>query len=456
MDLVARLKLLRQPWILTILLITAMPLLPEYVAPLLAIGALAAACRDARRHHRRCTTGPLGKVMLVYILFLAVGIRYTDNLFSVAYTALFWAVIYLAYIALHTVLTSRDRLDVALLGISASAGAVGLVACVQYAMRTLFGFAGHLQLWYRLDTLVYRLSPTPVNLEVVGDRACSTFGNPNIMAEYLIMVIPFVTLFAFSGERTRSRLFSRGCLLFAVAGVWFSFSRGSYLALLGMAAIWAIANIQRISLAFLAAFSALALTPTAVMDRLLSINRVKDSAPVQLGNQLVVPPAGGDKAISERFQVWSACLENFLEHPLLGLGAGVGNSGDMLTAAGLKNVPHAHNIVLQLATEGGLVALGIFLTAGLGVLRTGIRLIRRDRRTARAGAAVLAFAVGFCVVGMVDFPLFTPKLVGTFLMVLALVDTAGRLRPTGSVSPLLQKPTHSRFKCTQPADSVHR
>lgn len=449
MDMATRFRAIRQPWVITVGLVSLMPLMPEYCAPVLAIAAMVAACRDAHRQKRPLTIGLLGKIMLVYLLYLAIGLLYSDNKGSALYTWLMWGVMLTGYIALHTVLINRHRLDIALLGISAAAGGVGAIACVQYAMRVLFGFSGHLQLWYPLDKFLYQFFPVSVNLEVVGDRACSTFSNPNIMAEYLIMAIPFVTLFAFTGQHTRARLFSRGCLLFAVAGIWFSFSRGSYLALLAMAAIWTIANIQRISLVFLAAFSALALTPTAVVDRLFSINRVKESAPVQMGSQLVAPSGGGDKAISERFQVWIACLENFLEHPLLGLGGGVGNSGNMLTAAGLKNVPHAHNIVLQLLVEGGLVGLAIFGVAGVCVLRTGIRLLRRNRKNARIGAAVLAFTVGFCVMGMVDFPLFTPKLVGMFLLMLALVDTTGRLGLAQSASPLIETVTLSRFRFAQ-------
>lgn len=428
-----------EPWIIAVILTALLPLFPEYIAPFLGIGALIAAYRDAKKRRQLFTVGPLGKIMLVYLLFLSVGILYSRNALSAFSAWLMWGVMLTVYVTLHTVLTSRERVDIALFALSTSAGCVGAIACIQYVLRTVFGFSGYLQLWHPLDVLVYRLSPLPVNMEVVGDRACATFNNPNIMAEYLIMAIPFIALYAFNGGRTKARLFSRGCLVLAVCGVSFSFARGSYLALLAIAAVFAIANIRRIALAFLAAFSALALTPPAVFDRLFSISRVKKSVPSSMTDPAaaahLIAAAGADKAISERFQVWQACLQSFFDHPLLGIGAGVGNTNSMLLAHSL-NVPHAHNVVLQLLVEGGIVGLGIFAVAGLKALQTSVRLTRKPGPSRTVGIAALAFLAGFGVNSMVEFPFFTPKLIGVFLLALALFDSAGRLYLEQPASPL--------------------
>lgn len=429
-----------EPWFITVVLAALLPLLPEYIAPFLGVGALVCAYRDARRHQRVFTIGPLGKLMLVYLLFLSVGILYSHNAMSAFTSWLMWAAMLTAYVALHTVLTDRRRMDVALFGVSVAAGGVGGIACIQYFLRIACGFNGHLQLWYPLDTLVYQLSPVGINMEVVGNRACSTFTNPNIMAEYLVAVIPFVALYAFNRQRSRSRMIARGCLILAVGGVFFSFSRGCYLALLAIGCVFAVANVHRLWLAFLSGFAVVALTPQAVIDRLFSIQKVKRSvAPPTMTTAptaAAMAAVGADKAINERFQVWHACLQSFFDHPLLGIGAGTGNTNAMLLSHGL-NVPHAHNIVLQLLVEGGIVGLGIFAVAGFKALQTSVRLARHSGESRRSGVAILAFLAAFCVSGMVEFPLFTPKLVGVFLLALALVDGAGRLYLAQSASALV-------------------
>ncbi len=429
----------REPWIVSIILVALLPLFPEYFAPFLSIGALVAAYQDAKRQSRSFTVGPLGKIMLVYLLFLAFGILYSRNASSAFFSWVMWGSMLTSYVALHTVLTSRQRMDTALLGISAAAGGVGAIACIQYFIRIFFGFSGHLQIWYPLDSLLYRLSPLAVNLEVTGDRACSTFTNPNILSQYLVMAIPFVALYAFGGKRDKTRLFSRVCLMLAVSGVAFSFSRGSYLAVLAIAAVFALANVRRIKLVVLAAFSTAVLTPPAVLERLFSIQKTKDSAP-PLGSALdaagmLITAPGADKAISERFQIWYLCLQSFLEHPLVGIGSGVENTAAMLLA-GSVNAPHAHNIVLQLLVEGGIFGLGIFLFAGFKALQTGVRLTRKTGEARHIGVTSLAFMAGFCVNSMVEYPFFTPKLIGMFLLVLALADSAGRLYLEQTESPL--------------------
>ena len=52
------------------------------------------------------------------------------------------------------------------------------------------------------------------------------------------------------------------------------------------------------------------------------------------------------------------------------------------------------------------------------------------------GVVFLAFTAAFCMDGMVDFPLLTPKLVGVFLMVLALGDAAMKLYLDRELQPL--------------------
>lgn len=53
---------LSQPWLLALLMVAVIPLFPEYIAPLLAIGAVIAANADAKRRGRVLSVGPIGKL----------------------------------------------------------------------------------------------------------------------------------------------------------------------------------------------------------------------------------------------------------------------------------------------------------------------------------------------------------------------------------------------------------
>ena len=62
-----------QPWLMTVLLVALIPLFPEYVAPFLAGGSLVTAIVDARLHRRELSLGLLGKLLLLYMAYMAVG-----------------------------------------------------------------------------------------------------------------------------------------------------------------------------------------------------------------------------------------------------------------------------------------------------------------------------------------------------------------------------------------------
>ena len=129
-----------------------------------------------------------------------------------------------------------------------------------------------------------------------------------------------------------------------------------------------------------------------------------------------------DASIAERLSIWMAGLEEIGRHWLLGIGAGVENSWQMLLGHGI-NAPHMHNLSLQLLVEGGIIALILILYMGWRLLFKGIGLVRRSHELRFSGITILAFALGFAVEGLVDFPFLTPKLVGIFLMTLALVES---------------------------------
>lgn len=254
-------KTLSQPWLLSLLMVAVIPLFPEYIAPLLAIGAVVAANADAKRRGRVLSVGPIGKLLLIFMLYTAFGVLYSKHPFNSFATFLMWMVMFLAYLSMATVLTNRHRFDTALFCISVIAGIVGLVGLFQYALNCLAGIRVPNQFWGWIDNIVLEWIPMDINIQIREMRFSSTFTNPNIVGEYLVMVVPFVVYYAFGGKRTGVRLLCRFCLLFAVCGIAFSFSRGSYLGLLVIVLILCITNAKRIVPFLLSLISLLILIP---------------------------------------------------------------------------------------------------------------------------------------------------------------------------------------------------
>ncbi len=393
-----------QAWLWSLLCVMFIPLFPQYITPFLSIAALLFACRDARRNHRRVRVGAAGKVVIAYLCFMTVHMLWaTERMIGLAFLTI-WITVFAAYLALTTILVTRRRLETALFSLSLIVGLIGLLAVVQYVLVGVCGITQMpLQVWDVVDEKVYGLTGLPINLHSLGVRPAATFPNPNMMAQFLLSAVPFVAAYGFAGQRSAAKILSRLALLFAVGGVFVSFSRGAYLALGAIAVVMCIANIRRLVPILMVGFSVLLLLPEAIYARLSTIG---DAA---------------DLAINERFEVWGVTMQAVLERPLFGHGIGIGTIWPRLYECGFS-APHAHNLFLEFFVEGGFLGLILLLFLLWKLFRTGFELIIHAPKTRMYGAAVIAFVGGLCVCGMVDQPLFAPGVIAMFMTAIAFAD----------------------------------
>lgn len=390
------------PYTLSILMLAVIPLLPEYFAPVLAIASLFAAYQDARSRGG-IRIGVLGKLLLLYIAHMSLGVLYSAHRGNSFATVLMWVIMFFVYLTLSTVLTSRKRLRIALFFVAAATGMVGLIACGQYVLRNILGFSSlPNQFWLLLDEFFYEHFPMSIDLMMGADRASGTFNNPNILAEYLVMVIPLVGYYGFYGKRTPLRMLGRCFTISAVFGAIVSFSRGAYIALLSMLLLIIVTHMRQLSPFIMCLIAAISLIPEAVIGRFLSIG-------------------GGGEAIFERFEAWEVAVQAVIQSPLIGLGPGISNFWEYLTKMGVS-APHAHNLILQVLVEGGFIALFLLCLVATRLLQDSLGLLNRSRQTAPTGLIFLIFAVAFVVHSMVDYPFLSPKLIGTFCFVLGFFD----------------------------------
>ena len=407
-------KRLREPWFHAVLYLVIIPLLPEYVAPVMVPLAVVFAALDAKKTGHPFTMGTVGWVLFAVTAYFAVTVPFAAQPLSSLVSTGLWAMMLGGYLVLHTVLTERQRLDDTLFLVTLVLGIVGAIGCVQYFARFV-GLQASLQVWEWLDTLVYSIFPFIVDLRVDGVRVCSTFSNPNILSQYLVMATPVAAYHAFHAPRKSWRGISCFCLLAAIGCTAFTFSRGAYLALAVVALVMVVANRRRIVVILLSALAALLLIPDAVWNRVASLGKL-------------------DLSGLERIAAWDICLEIIANNPVFGTGCGIFYTWQVLAEAGTR-APHAHNTVLQLLVEGGIVVLGLLLYLAFHVIHSSFMMIRR-RESEQLGFAILGFALAYGTQAMVEYAFTFPSLVGVFCVMLALADSAARLHLGRAVTPL--------------------
>jgi len=429
---------LKLPYLRALCLIALIPLFPEYISFFLAIGAFIFAWQDFRKEKRKIHLGAIGKLLLAYCSYMTLTVFFSSHRLQCAAVAAMWWFFFAVYVILVNLLTDEDRTDAFLMCITAVAGVIGLIACIQYRLN-FFNDSNFGSIWSWLDEIVFSYVPFNITMSAYQIRSYSTFPNPNMLAQYLVMVTPAVTCFNFIERRQELRLFSRISLFLCFAGIMFSFSRGGYIVLLVLAIALIIINIRRrFAAVTLYVVSAILFLPEEVMTRLVSVRTgiadssqiaetvicsIDSSASDTIGSATeIITHTATDIAVSERWEIWFESIKRILERPFFGYGVGTEPTANMIQQIGI-NAPHAHNIILQLLLEGGIFALILMCLIGFRTIKNGITLVRNEHNASFwMGFAVLGFAVGFILHGMVDYPLTTPRLICCFVTMLAISE----------------------------------
>ena len=134
-----------------------------------------------------------------------------------------------------------------------------------------------------------------------------------------------------------------------------------------------------------------------------------------------------DISVNTHAEVWRACFDMLRGHWLFGYGTGVDNVRRALHETYHVKQPHAHNILLEILLENGVVGAALF--CGM-LLLLAVRLIRMAKQGGKArGVAVtlLASVAGFCACGMTDDLFYGMKPLCCFMLVLGLSECAVHL-----------------------------
>jgi O-antigen ligase len=249
-------------------------------------------------------------------------------------------------------------------------GALNQVIVLAKLVFILFFIATLIDTGFRLRTIVWVLvgvlawyagsamhSYLKGEFVLVGDlvRAVgvsSNVGDPNALAGLVVGLLPFLMGAIRFTRMIAARVVLLPVLALALATLVVTGSRASMLALVAIGIYYVLRSKHRI-LSF-ACFVAVGCViwvgmPTPYRQRYLSPVRYAQGEELDASNEL-------------RLQVWRAGWRMFLDHPLLGVGAGQFSTAYGTVYSGREHGPwmRPHNLLIQVACELGLAGLLIF------------------------------------------------------------------------------------------------
>lgn len=335
----------------------------------------------------------VGSALMLFLFILLVSCVFS---FARGASMTVWAMYFVFitfYFAVINTITTRDRLNGLLRLFIISGAIVALYGVMQY----VFG-------WTTTNAWI--------DEEMFEDetmRVFSTLANPNVLGEYLLLVLPPAAAFFL---KDRSRSLSKWVYL-AVTGLLFlclilTQSRGCWLGFIVSAAIfitfyegrwWAFIPLVLCIVPFI--------IPETVVERLSSIGNMNDSS------------------TSYRVYIWMGAI-GMLRHYLtggIGMGEAAFNEVYPFFSYNAIIAPHAHNTFLQLLVEGGLPALISFIAVIFVFLRSVHTTYRRRDKKSFSSAMQLALCAGVCgflFQSLFDYTFYNYRVMAVFFMVMAM------------------------------------
>ena len=375
------------------------PLVPTVlVMGLAGVGFCALALALLREKDRALSWSPIHRYILIYSAIYLVSIFISANVKGSLKHGLLMVFFMLFSLAISNAVQNRSQLDGLVFFLVLAGTAVAFYGICQY----LFGWGYQSAAWVDSDMF-----------SDITFRAPSTLENPNMLGQYLTLIIPLGGAKLLASKKWSDRILYFVCCAIMCICMILTFSRGAWLGLLFAGAIFFIFMNPRFILLVPVCLVALYFVlPDTVISRFTSIGNL------------------GDNSTSYRVSIWMGTLAMLKDYWLCGVGPGTEAFNMVYPAYSYHGIvaPHAHNLFLQIVCDLGIIGLIIFILLIFVYGRMLCRALSREKdQTSRLlQLATLGGAMGFLVQAMTDYSFYNYRVMFLFWAYLVLGGLAAR------------------------------
>ena len=303
--------------------------------------------------------------------------------------------VYLAFISGYFLLTNTIKTKKQLYGILSMVLLAGLFVAGYGIYQHAFGFAEG-STWIDQDMF-----------SDIQTRVVSTFENPNVLGEYLLLLIPIGLAFVWAAPKTGNRLLHlviTGALALCMI---YTYSRGCWIGLLVAFFLFFVFYDRRfiwVGVALL--LVAPMFLPATVIERFASVGNTTDTS------------------TSYRVYIWMGTLKMLKDYWLCGIGVGSEAFNMIYPYYSYSSIvaPHSHNLYLQIIAENGILGILAFLSIVVVYYRTVISSIVQTKERLLNGFVIglAAGLFGYLVQGMFDNVWYNYRVFLLFFVILGL------------------------------------
>ncbi len=327
-------------------------------------------------------------IMFFTILIYSTGTSYfiKDSVSVLAIHSLFIAL----YFVITRTVNTKHKLYILVLLLIISAALVSLYGVYQYYTGTVSAEA-----W--IDKEMF---------EDIKTRVGSTFNNPNILGEYLIMAIPLALAMLWYKKKPFYKFIFIGMLALMGICMILTFSRGAWLGLiLAVAGFFVIRDKRFLALVLIGLMIMPFVLPESIISRFTSIGNLQDTSS------------------SYRMSILMGSLRMAKDYWISGVGLGSEAFKAIYPKYSLAAAyaHHSHNIYIQVLLEMGIAGALVFGLIIIAFIRAMLahQGKAKDRFLSTIMIAACTGIAGYLLQGVVENVWYNYRVLLTFWVVLA-------------------------------------
>ncbi|MGE5632713.1 MAG: O-antigen ligase family protein [Caulobacteraceae bacterium] len=331
----------------------------------------------------------------VLVILLGTVLIYSSVTSYTVKSSILALLMHIAFIVFYFVLTNTIKTRQQLLSLIALLVMTSSVAALYGLYQYKFGGATS-EAW--VDTTMF---------EDIKSRVGSTFDNPNVFGEYLVLIIPVAVAMLWGQKGRFSKLMTMVLAAVMLVCLMVTYSRGAYIGIVLAAGLFAVLRDKRfVVLGIIGLLLLPFILPPSVINRFASIGNLQDTSS------------------SYRISVWLGSLKIVRDFWPSGIGLGLEPFKLIypkysLTAA---YAFHSHNIYLQLLIETGATGFVLFLGMLLVFYKTTLTNFykTKDKFLSTFMIAISAGLAGYLVQGLVENIWYNYRVLLSFWVMMAL------------------------------------
>jgi O-antigen ligase len=250
----------------------------------------------------------------------------------------------------------------------------------------------------------------------LGARIFSSFGNPNVYGEFLVLSIPFFLPLIFKANNMMQKVILTISSLPVLLMLFKTGSRSAWIAFAVCIFIFVFLwNKKYIPALIILGLVAIPFLPSSIYNRLMTIFNPNDSS-LQY-RQMIMGPA----------------LVMLRDYWITGVGLGskaVGLIYQRYKGFGLTTVAHTHNLYIQLWLEAGILAILSFIMFMFRLAKNSYLKVNKfsNSKQSLIISAALASTLGILVMGFADYVWFYNRIFLMFWINISIVLSALNLK----------------------------